>query len=221
MGNVESGRFRKRSVNAAKTEEGLHERQSDVISDCLCRCFGGPVAHISAGVEYALHCLLFLIEAEQIDQPASARDLAELQKISPEFVAKLFTKLQKAGIVVAREGIGGGFALARPAADITALDVIEAIDGRKPLFECKEIRGQCALFGDRTPAWAQDGVCSIHAVMIEAEKRAREVMAGHTLADIAARAASKAPTEHPGHIQGWLAARTPQRRRRGAAAKVE
>ncbi len=83
MSNVESGRFRKRSVNAAKTEEGLRERESDVISDCLCRCFGGPVAHISAGVEYALHCLLFLVEAEQIDQPASARDLAELQKISP------------------------------------------------------------------------------------------------------------------------------------------
>ncbi len=220
MSNVESDRFRKRTVNAAKTSKDLRRRGFDVISDYICRCFGVSVAHISAGVEYALHCLLFLIEAEEIDQPASARDLAELQKISAEFVAKLFTKLQKAGIVVAREGIGGGFALARPATDITALDVIEAIDGRKPLFECKEIRGQCALFGDRTPAWAEDGVCSIHAVMIEAEKRAREVMAGHTLASIAGRAASKAPKEHAGNIKDWLAARTPQRRRRGAAAKA-
>ncbi|NVD40012.1 Rrf2 family transcriptional regulator [Ensifer sp. HO-A22] len=179
------------------------------------------MAHVSAGVEYALHCLLYLIEAEGTGQPASARDLAELQRISPDYVAKLFTKLQKAGIVVAREGIGGGFALARPANEITALKVIEAVDGRKALFECKEIRGQCALFGDRTPAWAQDGVCSIHAVMIEAEKRAREVMASYTLAAISERAAAKAPKEHAGEVRDWLAARTPQRRRRGDLAKTE
>lgn len=176
------------------------------------------MAHVSAGVEYALHSLLLLIDAEELGQSASARDLAELQKIPAEYVAKLFTKLQKAGIVIAREGIGGGFALARPASDITALDVIEAVDGRKALFECKEIRGQCALFADSTPAWAKDGVCSIHAVMIEAEKRAREVMASHTLAAIAGRAASKAPKEHAGQVKDWLAARTPQRRRRGASA---
>ncbi|OCP03042.1 MULTISPECIES: Rrf2 family transcriptional regulator [unclassified Ensifer] len=179
------------------------------------------MAHVSAGVEYALHSLLFLVDAEETGHPASARDLAELQQLSSEYVAKLLTKLQKAGIVVAREGIGGGFALARPATEITALEVIEAVDGRKALFECKEIRGQCALFGGHTPAWAVDGVCSIHAVMIEAEKRAREVMAAHTLAGIAGRAAAKAPKEHADDVRDWLAARTPQRRRRGDSAKVE
>lgn len=175
------------------------------------------MAHVSAGVEYALHCLLFLVDAEELGQPASARDLAALQKVPAEFVAKLFTKLQKAGIVVAREGISGGFALARPATDITALDVVEAVDGRKALFECKEIRAQCALFGDRTPVWAVDGVCAIHAVMIEAEKRAREALAGHTLASIAGRAATKAPKEHAGDVREWLAARTPRRGRRAQA----
>ncbi|WP_144340232.1 Rrf2 family transcriptional regulator [Sinorhizobium sp. BJ1] len=177
------------------------------------------MAHVSAGVEYALHCLLYLADAEEGGQTTSARDLAELQKIPAEFVAKLFTKLQKAGIVVAREGIGGGFTLARPATDITALDVIEAVDGRKALFECREIRAQCALFGDRTPAWAMDGVCSIHVVMLEAEKRTREVLAGHTLASIAGRAAAKAPKDHGGRVKAWLAARTPRRRRRGNSAK--
>lgn len=101
---------------------------------------------------------------------------------------------------------------------MTALNVIEAIDGRKPLFECMEIRRQCALFGDPTSGWAKDDVCFIHAVM--AEKRAREVMAGHTLASIAMRAAAKAPKEHAGDMQDWLAARTPQRRRRGSVAKA-
>lgn len=200
----------------------MQKRITNSIYDCICRCFsGGSMAHVSAGVEYALHCLLYLIDAEELGQPASARDLAELQKVPAEFVAKLFTKLQKSGIVVAREGIGGGFALARPATDITALDVIEAVDGRKALFECKEIRAQCALFGDRTPVWAMDGVCSIHAVMIEAEKRTREVLAGHTLASIAGRAAAKAPKDHADRVKEWLAARTPRRRRRGIQQRVD
>ncbi|AWI62512.1 RrF2 family transcriptional regulator [Sinorhizobium fredii] len=177
------------------------------------------MAHVSAGVEYALHCLLFLVDAQELGQPASARDLAELQKVPAEFVAKLFTKLQKAGVVVAREGIGGGFALARPATDITVLDVVEAVDGRKALFECKEIRAQCALFGDRTPGWAVDGVCSIHAVMIEAEKRTRDVLAAHTLASIAGRAAMTAPRDHADGVREWLTARTPRRHRRAQTSQ--
>ncbi|MCA1407235.1 Rrf2 family transcriptional regulator [Ensifer sp. IC3342] len=176
------------------------------------------MAHVSAGVEYALHCLLYLVDAEELGQPASARDLAELQELSIDFVAKLFTKLQKAGIVVAREGIGGGFSLARPATEITVLDVVDAIDGHKALFECKEIRAQCALFGDRTPDWAVDGVCAIHAVMIEAEKRTRDALASHTLASIKGRAAIKAPKDHAGRVKEWLAARTPRRGRRAQAS---
>ncbi|MQW36731.1 RrF2 family transcriptional regulator [Sinorhizobium meliloti] len=175
------------------------------------------MAHVSAGVEYALHCLLFLVDPQELENPPSARDLAELQKVPAEFVAKLFTKLQKAGIVAAREGIGGGFTLARHASDITVLDVVEAVDGRKALFQCKEIRAQCALFDGRAPHWAVDGVCSIHAVMIEAEKRTRDVLAAHTLASIAGRAAMKAPKDHADRIRQWLAARTPKRHRRTEA----
>ncbi|PSH70457.1 transcriptional regulator [Phyllobacterium brassicacearum] len=127
---------------------------------------------------------------------------------------ELFTKLQKAGIVVARKGIGGGFALALPATDVTAVEVVEAVDGRKALFECKGIRAQCARFGDRTPAWAVDGVCSIHALMLEAEQRARDAMAAHTLASIKGRVSTKTPKDHTGRVQEWLAARTPRRGRR-------
>ena len=63
------------------------------------------MAHVSAGVEYALHCLVYLVDAQELEQPVAARDLAALQKIPAEFVAKLFTKLQKAGIVASRDGI--------------------------------------------------------------------------------------------------------------------
>lgn len=177
------------------------------------------MAHVSAGVEYALHSLVFLSRSQELEQPPSARDLAALQEIPAEFVAKLFTKLQKAGIVVAREGIGGGFTLARPAEDITVLDVVEAVDGRKALFDCKNIRAKCALFAGDAPSWAVEGVCSIHAVMLEAEQRTREVLAAHTLASVARRGAKKAPKDYGEQVVDWLAARTPRRSRRTQTSK--
>ena len=130
-----------------------------------------------------------------------------------EFVAKLFTKLQKARLVVASEGAHGGFRLARAADTISVLDVVVAIDGKKPLFECREIRGRCAVFGGKPRTWATRGVCSIHSIMMEAEANMRKVLASRTLADIAARVALKAPAGFSRDIANWLADRTPGPRR--------
>jgi DNA-binding IscR family transcriptional regulator len=69
--------------------------------------------------------------------------------------------------------------------DISVLFVVEAIDGRKQLFDCKGIRGQRALFEGPTPALAVDGVCLVHAVMLEAEERTREALASQRLGDLA------------------------------------
>ena len=134
------------------------------------------MSHISSGVEYALHCLLHLTDAPIGVPEASVRDLAELQGLSVEYVAKLFTKLHKAGLTVATEGARGGFKLARAASDISVWNVIEAVDGPKPLFDCKEIRGRCAVFDERQSKLASQGVCSIHAIMLEAEMRMKEVL---------------------------------------------
>jgi Rrf2 family protein len=115
------------------------------------------MAHISSGVEYGLHCLLYLTESAPGAREASVRDMAELQRVPLDYLAKLFTKLHKAGIVSATEGAKGGFTLARAAAEISVLDVVTAIDGDKALFECRDVREQCAVFGDEPPAWATSG----------------------------------------------------------------
>jgi Rrf2 family protein len=171
------------------------------------------VAHITTGVEYGLHCLLYLVDPLDPGRTASARDLADLQGVPVEYVAKLFTKLQKAGLVVASEGARGGFRLAREARSISVLDVVVAIDGKKPLFECREVRGRCAVFGRKPPAWATRGVCSIHAIMLEADARLRETLASCTLADLAARVTAKAPRYFGQEIATWLAKRAPVPRR--------
>ena len=74
------------------------------------------MAYITSSVEYAIHCL-FLVNNE--DKPLSSKDLAELQGVSPSFMAKIFPKLEKAGLVVAQEGVRGGYLLAQSAHEIS------------------------------------------------------------------------------------------------------
>ena len=75
----------------------------------------------SAGVEYGIHCLIFLVGNCGDTREASVRDLAELQGVPQDYLAKIFTKLAKAKLVVATEGVRGGFKLARPSDDILSL----------------------------------------------------------------------------------------------------
>ena len=164
------------------------------------------MAHITNSVEYGIHCLLWLVDPAS-GQPSS-RDLAELQGISPSFVAKIFPKLEKAGIVQAATGISGGYRLARAPSDISLLDIIDAIEGNKPLFDCREIRDRCAVFSDDAPAWATNGVCAIHAAILRAEKAMRESLAQETLASIAAVVERKAPKAFSSEVSGWLNKRT-------------
>ena len=167
------------------------------------------MAHITNSVEYGIHCLLWLVDPAS-GQPSS-RDLAELQGVSPSFVAKIFPKLEKAGIVQAATGVRGGYRLARAPAEITVLDIVDAIEGNKPLFDCQEIRDRIAVFGDEAPAWATNGVCAIHEAMLRAEKAMRESLARDTLASIAAVVGRKAPKTFPIKVSGWLKERTKSR----------
>jgi Rrf2 family protein len=163
------------------------------------------MAHLGSSVEYGLHCLLWLVGPNAA--PASSRDLAELQGVSPSFIAKIFPKLEKAGIVQASEGVRGGYRLGRQASEITVLDVVDAIEGKKPLFDCKEIRGLCTLYGEKRPASAAAGICGIHAVMLRAEQSMRDELARTTLAALAATVESKMPPDFPATVQSWFSGR--------------
>jgi len=175
------------------------------------------MAHITVSVEYGIHSLLWLVGQEE--RPMSSRELAELGGISPSFLAKIFPKLEKAGIVRASEGVRGGYLLARPPKDISFLAIVDAIDGEKPLFDCREVRVQCPLFGKDPPTWATRGTCAIHAAMLRAEKSMRDALRSQSLADVAQTLGRKAPAEFWTDVTEWLDDKDEMRTRKPAPAR--
>lgn len=154
-----------------------------------------------ASSEYALHSLLIMAARTE---PASVRDLARFQQLPERFLAKLFTRLKRAGIVIGLEGIGGGFALARPAESIAVGEVLDAVEPNRSLFECGEIRRNCALFDGAPPAWSVSGPCRIHRFMSEAESMLRDFLRSKSLADLGREFEHKAPARFIRDAERWF-----------------
>ena len=171
------------------------------------------MAHFGDNVEQALHYLLRLGAAGPQARP-SAREMADFYNLAQSSAGKLFTRLEKAGLVVAEEGREGGFRLARPLAEITVLEVADTVEGRKPVFRCKDIRTNCAVFGGQAPDWATRGVCAVHAAMIDGENAMRDRLAAITLQDIQDRASRMIPEDFGARGNDWFADRRRQRRSR-------
>lgn len=165
----------------------------------------GGVSLYGVSVEYGLHVLLWLLSERP--KRASSRDLAEMQGVPPASLAKIMPKLERAGIVVSRDGIAGGYELSRAASDITVLDVVDAIEGDRKLFDCKDVRRGCVLFGGSPPPWSIQGVCRIHAVMMRAEKLMRAELANTNLAELS----QGRPAEFEDSVANWFSKKSAER----------
>ncbi len=81
-----------------------------------------------------------IVVVSAAERPVPAVRLAELHDVSSSYLAKQLQALSRAGLIRAAQGYAGGYELARPADEITVLDVVEAVDGPQPAFTCTEIR---------------------------------------------------------------------------------
>jgi len=157
----------------------------------------------SVGVEYALHCLTYLIPLPQ-GTSLGIKEIAEFQGVSETYLSKIFTKLKKAGIVRSMPGVKGGYELAKPPEEITFWDVVEAIEGAKPLFQCTEIRRRSLVIRDKELPELWKAPCAIHAVMLEAEMKMREHLKGKTLAWLAELLAKQLPEDRIIEAMQWF-----------------
>jgi Rrf2 family protein len=96
---------------------------------------------ISAKVDYGMRALLVLASASE---PMTADALATDQALPGKFLGVILNDLRRAGILVSHRGREAGYHLARPASEITAADVIRALEG--PLAQVKGLRPEQATY---------------------------------------------------------------------------
>jgi Rrf2 family protein len=142
---------------------------------------------LSEGVEWGIHCAALLSLAPP--GVAVRREFMATHYGLPEaYLGKNLRAMARAGLLSAVPGPRGGYRLARPAARITVLDVVEALEGSAPVFTCQEIRqhGSGAL-----PPSECARPCTVDAVMRQAENAWRSTLRSVTVADLADRLPSR------------------------------
>lgn len=158
----------------------------------------------SIGVEYAIHCLLYMTNIVE-GKSVGIKDLATYQGVSETYLSKVFTKLKKAGIVKSVPGVNGGYELFRSPEDISFWDIVEAVEGSEPLFQCAEIRQtEVLLDKDNLPDSHTKCPCLIKVVMLEAEDQMRTYLKAKTLHWLSKQLVDKIPQEHAQATIEWF-----------------
>ena len=145
----------------------------------------------SKSTDYALHALLHLGNSERCNN-VGIKELASTLGVSESYLSKIMSKLRQDGIVRAVPGVNGGYELARPAEQITFLDVIQVIEGRQRLFECSNTNSQQhrLLAEEETAGRDQDQErsgkceCLVQKVMEGAELHLHQYLREHTIQSV-------------------------------------
>ncbi|MBS0366183.1 MAG: SUF system Fe-S cluster assembly regulator [Proteobacteria bacterium] len=98
---------------------------------------------ISRLTDYATVLLAALAGEPQRVRTAAA--LAAHTRIAAPTVSKILKQLQRAGLVVSTRGLHGGYQLARPAAQISAAAILDALEGPVALTDCAAGHGHCGI----------------------------------------------------------------------------
>jgi len=105
------------------------------------------VVHISEAANLALHTMILI--AGDTTRPLRVNQAVEVLPVSDHHLAKVLQRLAHAGLVTSMRGPQGGFKLARPAEEITLLEIFEAIEGTLTVHACllgqPKCLGHCVL----------------------------------------------------------------------------
>ena len=118
-----------------------------------------------------------------------AKDIGEPYHIPVPLLAKILQQLTKAGILVSHSGIRGGYSLARSARDITAFEVIRAIEGPLFITSCVTVHGACDL----------SDCCTIKEPLQKLNDTIRDLLTGMRISDLCESAAAKVERSSKAH----------------------
>jgi Rrf2 family protein len=132
---------------------------------------------ISQTAEYAIRAMSALATVPD-GTKIRAADLGRATGIPAPYLSKILRRLVLAELLVSRKGQGGGFSLARPAAEIPFLDILEAVDAFPTDGRCAFGWGNCD----------QLSPCPLHGCWSRLNHRLREWANESNLAEVAAAA---------------------------------
>jgi Rrf2 family protein len=141
---------------------------------------------ISRRADYGVRVILDLAMSSPSSR-ASTQDIAARQNIPSPFLAKIVSRLSLAGLVHTYRGAGGGVALARPASQISLLQVIEALEGPLAL-------NRCIIEPEACP---QNEVCPVHPIWAQAQADLASLLEVTTFAQLTEEARIRALSRSP------------------------
>jgi Rrf2 family protein len=128
---------------------------------------------ITRSGEYGLRGLLFLAK-QPPEKVTLVSEISKDQKIPETFLAKIFQRLSKAGLLRSTRGAKGGFSLGKPANEITMKEIVEAIEGPIALNRCLLRQGECD----------EEKACSLRQVWEKAQQGFVEILDRTTIEDL-------------------------------------
>lgn len=136
---------------------------------------------ISQKLEYAMRAMIELALRQPAGGLVPAREIAETQQVPLRFLEQQLGTLHKAGLVESQRGAGGGCRLSRPASEITAADVADAIEGAAYPMTCLDPSDHECFFDER---------CGLQGLWGDIQHAIRRVFEESTLDELARRQAS-------------------------------
>lgn len=115
------------------------------------------------------------IANQQNGTPVSLSEIAERQMISLSYLEQLFLKLRRGELVTSTRGPGGGYGLARPAADIRISEIVLAVDEPMKVTRCALDSPKGCVAGAR---------CLTHDLWEELGRHMHLFLASITLSDV-------------------------------------
>jgi Rrf2 family protein len=130
---------------------------------------------ISRKAEYALRALVAIAR-----QPKSwpIQELSLQENIPIKFLEQILLTLRHGGLLTSKRGVGGGYALLRPAHEINVAEVIRILDGPLAPIPCSAERPteRCTCPDPRT--------CAVRLMMTDVRRDLSSMLEGRTIADM-------------------------------------
>ncbi|MEN9704693.1 MAG: hypothetical protein RLZZ393_572 [Pseudomonadota bacterium] len=128
---------------------------------------------ISKLTDYATVILGML--AADPERQQTAAEIADHTQVAAPTVSKLLKQLQRASLVTSVRGLHGGYRLARPAREISAASILDALEGPVALTACAGEHSHCGI----------EGTCRVGGAWQRVNRAIRQSLQEITLADLA------------------------------------